>query len=363
MELLPSYKELKSQFPASVSQDNFIEDCRETVKSILNGTDKRLLLIVGPCSIHDFHSAKEFAFRLKCLAESLSSHFFILMRVYCEKARTATGWKGFLYDPLLDGSNQLLLGIKKTRELLLELCDLRIPAATEFLDPLTAYYYEDLISWGSIGARTSSSQIHRQFASNLQIPIGFKNGIAGNISAAVQGAYAASQPHAYMALHENGWPIATQSKGNLDTHIVLRGGETKTNFDSHSISEALARLSHANLPERVLIDCSHHNSNKKHEKQPIVFQSIIDQVLAGNSFIKGLMLESHLYAGNQPFHFNPQELRYGVSITDSCLDWNSTQTLIEWGAHQLQENFNPSKKLSLSSESLFSSMICTKLKR
>jgi 3-deoxy-7-phosphoheptulonate synthase len=351
MELLPSYKELKSRIPMNVSQENFIDQCRQTVKSILNGTDQRLLLIIGPCSIHDPQSAKEFANQLKHLADSVSSHFFILMRAYCEKARTGTGWKGFLYDPLLDGSNQLLLGIEKTRQLFLDLCELQVPAATEFLDPLTAFYFDDLISWGSIGARTSSSQIHRQFASSLQIPIGFKNGVAGNVSAAINGVISASHPHSYMALHENGWPITTQSQGNPDTHVVLRGGESKPNFDPHSISETLMKLSQMGLPERVLVDCSHSNSNKKHEKQLTVFQSVLNQIINGNSAIKGLMLESHLYAGNQSLHSNSTKLNYGVSITDACLDWDSTRSLIEQAANQLQESRLRTKQTT-SSESL-----------
>lgn len=338
MELLPSYKELKSRIPTTPQQDHFIEESRQTVRRILNGTDPRLLLIVGPCSIHDPASAKEFALQLKALADSVSSQFFILMRVYCEKPRTATGWKGFLYDPLLNGSNRLLLGIEHTRQLLIDLAELHVPAATEFLDPLTAFYYDDLITWGSIGARTASSQTHRQLASNLQMPIGFKNGVAGNISAAINGVLAASQQHTHMALHENGWPAAIQTPGNPDAHIVLRGGESKPNYDPSSVAEALSRLALSKLPKRLLIDCSHHNSNKKHERQLAVFQSVVHQIIEGNTHIRGLMLESHLHAGNQPLLNDPHQLSYGVSITDACLDWDSTSRAILWGFHQLVEH-------------------------
>ncbi|CUI17249.1 Phospho-2-dehydro-3-deoxyheptonate aldolase, Tyr-sensitive [Candidatus Protochlamydia naegleriophila] len=354
MELLPSYKELKSRMPTISQYGHFIEESRQTVRRILNGTDPRLLLIVGPCSIHDPASAKEFAIQLKSLAESVSSQFFILMRVYCEKPRTATGWKGFLYDPLLNGSNRLLLGIEQTRQLLLDLAQLNLPAATEFLDPLTAFYYDDLITWGSIGARTASSQTHRQLASMLQMPVGFKNGVAGNISAAINGVLAASQPHTHMALHENGWPAAIQTPGNPDAHIVLRGGESKPNYDPSSVSEALARLALTNLPKRLLIDCSHNNSNKKHERQPAVFQSIVHQIIEGNANIRGLMLESHLYGGNQPFLNDPNQLTYGVSITDSCLDWDSTSHLIQWGFHQLVEHTTLQCQPACSSESILS---------
>lgn len=335
MESLPPYKELKTHFPLLPSQYRFIEESRQTVRAILNGTDSRLLLIVGPCSIHDPFSAKEFAQRLQQLAHSVASQFFLVMRVYCEKPRTASGWKGFLYDPLLDGSDAMRLGIQWTRQLMLELAAMQVPAATEFLDPLTAFYYEDLITWGSIGARTASSQIHRNLASGLLMPIGFKNGVAGNVSAAVNGVMAASHPHTYMRICENGRPTISRTTGNIDAHIVLRGGESAPNYDPSSVSEALARLEHVKLPPRLLIDCAHHNSGKKYECQPAVFQSVIHQVVEGNMNIRGLMLESHLQAGHQELVDNPAQLKYGISITDPCLDWHSTSHLINWGAQCL----------------------------
>jgi len=341
MEFLPSYKELKTTLPLLPDQHRFIEESRQTVRSILNGTDSRLLLIVGPCSIHDPLSAKEFAKRLCQLAQHVSSHFFIIMRAYCEKPRTSAGWKGFLYDPFLNGSHAILTGIEWTRQLLLELTSLQIPVATEFLDPLTAFYYDDLVTWGSIGARTASSQIHRNLASNLSMPIGFKNGIAGNVSAAVNGVMVANHPHTFMSICENGKPTIFRTKGNQDAHIVLRGGESGPNYDPSSVSEALARLEHAQLPPCLLIDCAHHNSGKKHDKQLAVFQSVIHQILEGNTNIRGLMLESHLHAGNQTLlSSNPSQLHYGVSITDPCLDWKSTAHLIQWGAERLQRQFS-----------------------
>ncbi|WP_068468292.1 3-deoxy-7-phosphoheptulonate synthase [Candidatus Protochlamydia phocaeensis] len=335
MERLPSYKELKNRLPLTLQQKTFVTQSRQTIRDILNRKDPRLLLIVGPCSIHDTRSAKDFARQLKELAANVASQFFLVMRVYFEKPRTSAGWKGFLYDPLLDGSNRMQQGIELSRQLLLELADLEVPTATEFLDPLTAFYYNDLIAWGSIGARTSSSQTHRQFASGLDMPIGFKNGIAGNISAAVHGVIAASHSHSYMGLNEEGFPVVIHTPGNSDAHIVLRGGEHRPNYDPASISEAASRLSHAQLPVRLIVDCSHQNSGKKYDRQPGVFQSVLHQIAEGNPAIRGLMLESHLYAGSQLLPSHPSQLSYGVSITDSCLDWNSTQHLIRWGAHHL----------------------------
>lgn len=337
MESLPSYKELKTRFPLLPAQSLFIEKSRQTVRAILNGTDPRLLLIVGPCSIHDRLSAKEFAYQLRQLTHHVAPQFFLVMRVYCEKPRTASGWKGLLYDPLLDGSDAMYLGIEWTRQLLLELASMQVPAATEFLDPLTTFYHDDLITWGSIGARTASSQSHRSLASGLSMPIGFKNGLAGNISAAVNGAIAASYPHTYMRICENGKPTISRTSGNSDAHIVLRGGESGPNYDPSSVSEALARLEKGKFPSRLLIDCSHHNSGKMYERQPGVFQSVIHQILEGNTNIRGLMLESHLYAGNQVLTSNPTQLQYGVSITDACLDWQSTVRLINWGVQHLQQ--------------------------
>lgn len=335
MESLPSYKEIKMRFPRSPSHHQFIEESRQIVRNILNGADPRLLIIVGPCSIHDKKSALEIAYRIRQLAEVVNSQFFLVMRVFCEKPRTASGWKGFLYDPLLDDSYAMHLGIEWTRQLLLDLASMKVPTATEFLDPLTAYYYEDLITWGSIGARTASSQTHRQLASSLPMPIGFKNGIAGNISAAVNGAMAASLPHSFMGLCENAKPVIRRTNGNQDVHIILRGGEKGPNYDPSSVSEALNRLKHVKLPTRLLIDCSHHNSGKQHERQPVVFQSIIHQIIEGNMNIRGAMIESHLFAGSQVLGGDPKKLKYGISITDSCLDWSTTDHLIKWGAQHL----------------------------
>jgi len=339
MESLPSYQELKTHFPLPTSHRLFIEQSRDTIRSILNGRDPRLLLIIGPCSIHDPLSAKEFAKQLRQLAHDVASQFFLVMRVYCEKPRTASGWRGFLCDPFLDGSHAMRLGIEWTRQLLLELAAIQVPAATEFLDPLTAFYYDDLVTWGSIGARTASSQIHRNLASALSMPMGFKNGIAGNISAAVNGVMAASHPQTYMRLCDNGKPILSRTHGNPDVHIVLRGGESGPNHDPSSVSQAVASLEHLKLPSRLLIDCSHQNSGKKQERQAEVFQSVLHQIMEGNTTIRGMMLESHLYGGSQAFTHATQ-LQYGISITDPCLDWESTASLISWGARRFDQQLS-----------------------
>lgn len=336
MNTLPSYQTLKDRFPLSSSQRLFIHESRQTVRNILDGKDPRLLLIVGPCSIHDPRSAKEFALQLLPFARKIAPHFFILMRAYFEKPRTSCGWKGFLYDPLLDGSHAIQLGLEWTRQLLLELSSLQVPVATEFLDPLIASYYEDLITWGSIGARTSSSQIHRHFASHLNIPIGFKNGTSGNLSGAILGVLTASQPQTYIKMGEEGTLVMMKTPGNPDSHLVLRGGETAPNYDPSSLSEALTYLEKLKLPPRLLIDCSHHNSGKQPEQQIEVFQSVIHQIWEGNQRVRGLMLESHLLAGNQPLGKDSSGLSYGISITDPCLDWASTAQLIEWGTEALE---------------------------
>lgn len=340
-----TYKESKALFPLHSKHKLFIEEARSTIREILNGNDSRILLIVGPCSIHDQKSAKEFAILLKELQRKVRSQFFIVMRVYCEKPRTTSGWKGFLYDPLLDGSYEIKLGIQWTRQLLLDLSDFEIPIATEFLDPMTAFYYDDLVTWGSIGARSSSSQIHRQLASDLAMPIGFKNGVAGDISAAINGALAASYSHKYIRIDEDGEATITTTAGNPDSHVVLRGGESGPNYDKFSVSNTLLQLEKLNLPARLLVDCSHHNSFKQHTQQIQVFQSVIDQIKQGNHQIKGLMLESHLNEGNQELTSRKTTLKYGVSITDSCLDWYSTSELILAESERLQEELKTAHAL------------------
>jgi 3-deoxy-7-phosphoheptulonate synthase len=328
MTPLPSPHEIKSQLERSPQIAAFIANARNTAKNIIQGKDPRIALIVGPCSIHDRKSAVEYAERIKALSQKLSSTCFLVMRTYVEKPRTATGWKGLLYDPHLDSSNDIKTGILWTRQLLLTLAEMQVPCAAEFVDPLAALYFEDLVTWGFIGARTSASQPHRQFASGMQMPLGFKNSIDGNLICAINGVISAKSTHSSMHIDTHGKLCALQSDGNPFAHIVLRGACEFTNFDPASVHVAKQMLEKSHLPQRLMIDCSHGNCQKLSEKQPEAFNSVLEQIGRGNSGIFGLMLESHLKSGNQPLTEDPSILQYDVSITDPCLSWSATEELI-----------------------------------
>ncbi len=333
---LPTPQELLRQLPATPSQRDFIEESRDTVRQILEGNDPRLLLIVGPCSIHDITAAKEYATKLRELANSVSDSFFIVMRTYFEKPRTARGWKGLLYDPELNGSHDIASGLNWTRKLLIDLAEMQVPTAAEFLDPAAAYYFGDLISWGCIGARTAASQTHRQMASGLPMPVAFKNSTDGNIDIAINGVLNAISPHTFIGTSPSGQISAIHTSGNTHGHIVLRGGKGRPNYDPQSISYVIERLHESSLLPHLLIDCSHDNSFRQHEQQAQVFQSVIHQIIEGNSNIRGLLLESHLFAGSQSLVSAADTLKYAVSITDSCMDWATTERLIHWGYAMLK---------------------------
>lgn len=330
--------ELQKALPATEKQLDFIEYSRQTIRNILEGTDPRLLLIMGPCSIHNIAAAREYAIHLKRLADELSDRFFPVMRVYVEKPRTALGWKGLLYDPYLNGSNDIVTGLHWTRQLLLDLADLGVPTATEFLNPMTAPYRSDLISWGCIGARTAASQIHRQMASGLPMPTALKNDTNGSVEIAINGALAASSPQSYIGTDERGRTAMVYTNGNPHAHIVLRGGKSGPNYNEISVHQALQNMEHIGLTPNLLIDCSHDNSNKIHEKQPIVFRSMIDQWVDGTSGIRGAILESNLLPGNQEFSSDPHP---SISVTDPCLDWATTECLIRWGYARIQQHLTP----------------------
>lgn len=332
---LPTPQELYEELPATQAQLHFVAETRRDIQKILDGQDSRLLLIVGPCSIHDTTAAKEYATNLRNLMPAVSENFHIIMRVYFEKPRTTLGWKGILYDPWLDGSHDVATGMRWTRQLLLDLAELNVGAASEFLDPTSASYFGDLVSWGCIGARTTSSQTHRQMASGLPMPVAFKNSIDGNVETAINGILNATTPHTLIGINPQGRISTIRTPGNPHSHIVLRGAKSKPNYDPQSILHALDRLRHARLPERLLIDCSHDNSSRTADKQLSVFQSIIHQVVEGNRNIRGILLESHLNAGKQPFSADLSKLKYGVSLTDSCLNWQTTERLILWGHEML----------------------------
>lgn len=323
-----SPKELKDKIPLTESLAAFVTSCRNTIRNIFDRHDKRLLVIVGPCSIHNVDEALEYARQLKELAKDLQEHCFIAMRTYLEKPRTICGWKGLIHDPYLNESNDMAHGLFLARSLLLELAKLEVPAATEFLTPHMAPYIEDLITWGCIGARTSASQTHRTLASHLPMPIGFKNTIDGNVECAVQGVLVAHQPHVFMHIDDEGRLICMKSLGNPYSHVVLRGSLTHTNFDAAHVQNTIHHLRCLELPPRLIIDCSHGNCLRKYYKQKDVFLDALRQIREGNSQIIGLMLESYLEAGSQVIPHQLSELQPGISITDPCLDFPTTKELL-----------------------------------
>lgn len=327
-EPLVSPVELCKEYPANITQIDFIEQSRQQITQILDGTDNRLLLIMGPCSIHDIKACEHYAKKIKELSHVISDVFFPIMRFYFEKPRTALGWKGIMHDPHLDGSFDLNTGLRLTRKLLLKLADLKVPAASEILDPISGQFFGDLLSWGCIGARTSSSQLHRQVASGLPMPVAFKNNTDGNVDVAIHGILTASNPHAFIGINEKGLASIIHTDGNPNCHLVLRGSEKSPNYDSESVKHALESLQRAKLSSKLIIDCSHDNSRRDHTKQPEVFENGIDQILSGNSSIIGFILESHLHAGNQQITSNPEMLKYAISLTDSCMDWEATEGII-----------------------------------
>lgn len=331
---LPSPKDLHTLFPTTPSTKEFIENSRAEIISLLQPGAPRHLMIVGPCSIHDRDSALAYAEKIKSLPEEVHETLLIVMRVYSEKPRTVTGWKGMLYDPHLDGSHDMATGLKLVREILTDIASMKIPTATEFLEPLSALYYSDLISWGCIGARTAESQVHRQLASGLSMPIAFKNSTCGNIEIAVQGMIAAREPHSFLGVAENGMISTVTTEGNAHCHLILRGGETGPNYDPLTIGKALRYLEEYGLPQSLIVDCSHDNSRRRHEQQAVVFDDVLHQILGGNQSIRGMMLESHLYSGSQSFPQNREEIQFGISLTDPCIDWSTTEKLI-LKAHQL----------------------------
>jgi 3-deoxy-7-phosphoheptulonate synthase len=322
---LPTPAELLKEIPLDYSHASFVLHCREAVEAILNGWDTRRLLIVGPCSIHDHASAIEYARRLKCVSEQVADQFFIIMRAYLEKPRTIIGWKGLLYDPDIDGSYNLSKGIRLARQLLAELTTMQIPLACELLEINTVYYYADFLTWGCVGARTCASPPHRQLAAALPLPIGFKNSMDGNTDHPIHGILAAAASHVFLGLSNGGQLARIQADGNPFCHLVLRGGIGGPNYDPEAIKETLEKCRLSGVREKLMVDCSHDNCRKNARNQINVFEAAIDQILEGNVGIVGLMLESHLYGGSQEISF---PLRFGISITDPCLDWETTERLI-----------------------------------
>lgn len=324
-QFLPSPAALKQEYPLQCP--DFIAASRSTAKQILQRKDPRLALIVGPCSIHDPEAALEYAERLKKLKPEIEKTFFPIMRLFIEKPRTRVGWKGILYDPHLDGSHDITAGLRMSRDLILKIAEMGIPCATELLEPIVAPYFDDLVIWGFIGARTSASQPHRQMASGLNFPVGFKNDCYGEFEACVAGIGASRMAHSHIGIDATGKVAAIHTRGNPLTHLVLRGSETSPNYDPFSVEKAVRCLQQHRLEPRIMIDCSHGNCGKDHQKQQTAFESVMRQA-ADNPFLVGLMLESHLFSGKQPLGEDPSLLNYGVSITDPCLGWEETETLL-----------------------------------
>lgn len=323
---------LKEKLPLSDNARRFIRQSRQEIADIIHKRDHRLLVVCGPCSIHDIEAAKEYAKRLKALSEELKDQLYIVMRVYFEKPRTTVGWKGLINDPHLDGSFDIEHGLHVGRQLLVDLAEMEIPLATEALDPISPQYLSDTFSWAAIGARTTESQTHREMASGLSMPIGFKNGTDGSLATAINAMQAASSSHRFMGISRDGQVSLLTTQGNGNGHVILRGGK-QTNYDSVSVAECEEELNKVGLDAALMVDCSHANSRKDYRRQPLVAEDVIHQIRQGNRSIIGLMIESHINEGNQSAELPLDQMAYGVSITDACINWDSTEALLRH-AHQ-----------------------------
>ena len=326
---------LKTELPLSQASALTVVNSREAIQRILRQQDPRLLVVVGPCSIHDVKGALDYGKRLAALRKELNGQMEIVMRVYFEKPRTTIGWKGLINDPHLDGSQDIETGLKQARNLLLELTTLGLPTATEFLDPIIPQYIDDLVTWAAIGARTTESQTHREMASGLSMPVGFKNGTDGSLQIALDAMLSSRTPHSFLGIDQDGVTSIIRTTGNPVGHVVLRGGRSRTNYDAASLKDAEGKLREAGLPPVLMVDCSHANSGKQHSRQEEVWRSVIEQRIAGTPSLIGLMVESYLKEGNQPFPQEPSKLCYGVSITDACLGWDVTERMLRWGGQKL----------------------------
>ncbi|HXH02637.1 MAG TPA: 3-deoxy-7-phosphoheptulonate synthase [Candidatus Competibacteraceae bacterium] len=335
-EVLLTPETLKQRLPLTERAERTVLEGRGTVQRILDRQDPRLFVVVGPCSIHDLEAARDYARRLKALADEVADTLFVIMRVYFEKPRTTTGWKGLINDPDMDDSFHIEKGLQMARGLLLELAEMGLPTGTEALDPISPQYLSDLISWTAIGARTTESQTHREMASGLSSPVGFKNGTDGGLKVAINALHSVSSPHSFLGINQYGQVAVIRTKGNRYGHVVLRGG-TQPNYDSVAIALCEQELEKAGLPSNIVVDCSHGNSNKDPALQPLVFHDCVHQILEGNRSIIGLMLESHINWGNQPIPEDLSQLKYGVSVTDACIDWPTTEQVLREAHAKLKD--------------------------
>lgn len=333
-EVLITPKQLKKKLPISTVALKGIQESRQTISDIVNHRDSRLLVVTGPCSIHDVDAALDYAKKLKKLHDELSDSLYLVMRVYFEKPRTTVGWKGLINDPELDGSFDIDAGLKKARKLLIDFAEMGLPMGTEALDPISPQYLGELFSWAAIGARTTESQTHREMASGLSMPVGFKNGTNGSLDIAIDALKASASSHSFMGINEKGQVSIIKTQGNPDGHIILRGGKT-ANYDSVNVAISDEKLQSKGVNDALVIDCSHGNSNKDYSRQPLVANDVMNQILEGNQSIIGIMLESNLNEGNQPSTQARKDMQYGVSITDACISWETTEDLLRKMADKL----------------------------
>ncbi len=329
-EPLISPVDLVKELPLTPEVEATVLEGRRQIQAVLRGDDPRFLVIVGPCSIHDEKAALDYAERLKKLSDEISDHVLLVMRVYFEKPRTTVGWKGLLYDPNLDDTFDINEGLRRARTLLTKIGEMDVFTGTEFLDPIVPQYLAGMVSWAAIGARTTESQTHRQMASGLSMPVGFKNGTDGSAQVAVDAMISARAPHAFLGIDHFGQTCVVHTNGNAYGHLVLRGGSSGPNFGADAIAEAFGLLSKSDVPSQMMVDCSHGNSNKDHTRQGIALKDIIEQRVAGNDNIIGCMLESNISAGAQKLNGDLASLEYGVSVTDACIGWDETDELMRW---------------------------------
>ncbi|QEL64889.1 phospho-2-dehydro-3-deoxyheptonate aldolase [Oryzomicrobium terrae] len=334
---MPTPREVLDRIPMTEAAATTVVQGRETLKAILDGKDHRVFVVVGPCSIHDPVAGLDYARRLKALADEVSDTLVLVMRVYFEKPRTTVGWKGYINDPYMDDSFRIDEGMAKARQFLRDVNELGLPAGTEALDPISPQYLGDLIAWTAIGARTTESQTHREISSGLSTPVGFKNGTSGDLTVAVNAILSASRPHSFLGINYDGGVTIVRTTGNPYGHVVLRGGDGRPNYDTVSITLAEAALTKAKLPANIVVDCSHANSYKKPELQPLVMADVVNQIRLGNKSIVGTMIESNIEAGNQPIPADLSQLKYGCSVTDGCVDWATTEKMLRDAATLLRD--------------------------
>ena len=325
---MPTPEELHSRLPLTDSAFETVMKGRSDLRAIIDRKDKRLFVVVGPCSIHDPVAGLDYARRLKALQAEVADTMLLVMRVYFEKPRTTTGWKGYINDPDMDDSFRVNVGMEKARQFLLDVCELGLPTATEALDPISPQYLGDLIAWTAIGARTTESQTHREMSSGLSTPVGFKNGTDGDISIAVNAILSSAHPHSFLGINGQGKVSIVRTSGNAYGHVVLRGGDGRPNYDSVSIAIAEQALTKAGLPANLVVDCSHANSYKKPELQPLVMSDVVQQIRHGNKSLVGVMIESNIVGGNQKIPSDLSQLKYGCSVTDGCIDWDATAAML-----------------------------------